>query len=201
VAGVATQARTLADNPAKKQYGRYRLAVGITYLSLVGIAVAYLVASISASLLHRHRSHSSRPPIGARPRPDEIIACHREVQQLFADLNARFAEFPVRLGQENISARTAAREGQAAWRARWREVGQHCRFAELARTGLGAGFDQLAAVHTDLEELDIGYQSLQSRFVRQLAPGVEDIRRTLAASRQSLEAQARQAGAPPAPPQ
>jgi hypothetical protein len=177
---------------------RYRQVVGVAYLAIVAIAVGYLITSISVALLHRHRAPSNRPQIGRQPRPEEMLACQAEVDRLFLDLNARYFELPAQLSREPIDLRKKTHDLQVAWRARWREVGQHCRFADLAGTGLGAGFDQLAATHADLEELDIGTASLLSRFKRQLAPGVDEIRRNLAQSRRALEDQQRKAGAPPA---
>ncbi|HEY3360150.1 MAG TPA: hypothetical protein VGQ83_43260 [Polyangia bacterium] len=187
----------MADN-STKQFRRYRQVVGVSYLAFVGLAVVYLIVSISVALLHRHRTRPTRPPIGNQPRPEEIVACYGEVERLFADLNARYFELPGQLAKQPIDLRTRVLKVQKDWQRRWREVGQVCRFSDLAGTGLGPGFDQLALIHSDLEELDIGYAALLSRFKRQLAPGVDDIRRKLEASRLSLEVKQRQAGAPPA---
>jgi len=168
------------------------------YFSVVSVAALYLIASVSVWLLHRHRARYHRPPIGNQPRLQEMLACHKEVDRLFDDLNRRYAEVPAELGQASFDVTRRARELQAEWRHRWRETGQHCRFAELAGKGMGPGFDQLATVYSDLEEVDIGYAALLGRFGRQLASRVDDMRRTLQASRRSLEEAARRAHPAPA---
>jgi hypothetical protein len=192
---VVVRGEKLSDHPTK-QFRRYRQVVGVTYLVIVGLATLYLMSSIVIALVGRHTSRLTRPAINEKPRPEEITACHDEVTRLFWDLNTRYFELPSEAARAPISVRERSREVQGAWQARWREVGQHCRFSELAGTGLGSGFDQLASIHNDLEELDIGYASLLSRFRRQLAPGVEEIRRNLEKSRQKLEDQRRRTGAP-----
>ena len=169
--------------------------VYVAYFTIVGLVGVYLIVSVSVWLLLRHRARQMRPPIGDRPRIEELVACHAEVDRLFQDLNHRYDEIPSQLAQNPFDARRRAREVQGEWRRKWREVGQHCRFNELSGKVVQPGFDQLAAVHADLEELDIGYAALLARFGRQLAPQVDDMRKTLQASRQSLEAAAHR-GAP-----
>jgi hypothetical protein len=179
----------------EKPFKRYRQVVYVAYFAIVGLVGLYLIASVSVWLLQRHRARQMRPPIGDQPRVEEMLACHKEVERLFRDLSHRYDEIPSQLAEAPFDVRRRAREVQGQWRRRWREVGQYCRFNELSGKGMEPGFDQLAAVHADLEELDIGFAALLGRFGRQLAPGVDDVRRTLKASRQSLEAAARR-GAP-----
>ena len=179
----------------EKPFKRYRQVVYVVYFAFVGLVGLYLIASVSVWLLQRHRARQLRPPIGDQPRVEEMLACHVEVERLFRDLNHRYDEIPSQLAAAPFDVQRRAREVQGQWRRKWREVGQHCRFTELSGKGMAPGFDQLATVHADLEELDIGYAALLGRFGRQLASGVDDMRRTLQASRQSLEAAARR-GAP-----
>jgi hypothetical protein len=181
----------------EKPFKRYRRVVYVAYFSIVGLVGVYLIVSISAWLLLRHRARQMRPPIGDRPRIEELLACHTEVERLFHDINHRYDEIPSQLAMKPFDARRRAREVQGEWRRKWREVGQHCRFNELSGKVVQPGFDELAAVYADLEELDIGYAALLARFGRQLAPRVDDMRKSLQASRQSLEAAARR-GAPSA---
>jgi hypothetical protein len=164
--------------------------VYVAYFAFVGVVGVWLILSISVWLLQRHRARQLRPPIGNQPRIEEMLGCQTEVEKLFRDLNQRYEEIPSQYAEAPFDVTRRAREVQAQWRRKWREVGQHCRFNELSGKGMQPGFDQLATVHADLEELDIGYGALIGRFGRQLAPGVDDTRRTLHASRQSLQAAA-----------
>jgi hypothetical protein len=207
----------------ERSFTRYRQVVYVVYFALVGLVGLYLIASVSVWLLMRHRAREMRPPIGGAPRIEELLACHAEVERLFEDLNHRYDEVPSQLAKRTFDVGRRSRELQGQWRRQWREVGQHCRFNELAGKGMSPGFDQLAAVHRDLEELDIGYAALLGRFGRQMASSVIDVRKTLQASRRLLDEaatrrgvprgaaerrpaaastsqQTREAGAPPAPP-
>lgn len=179
----------------EKPFQRYRQVVYVVYFAIVGLVGIYLIVSVSVWLLLRHRARQIRPPIGDQPRIEELLACQAEVDRLFRDLNHRYDEIPTQLASAPFDVKRRTRELQGQWRRRWREVGQHCRFNELSGKVRQPGFDQLAAAHADLEELDIGYTALLGRFGRQVAGGVDDMRRTLHASRQSLEAAARR-GAP-----
>jgi hypothetical protein len=181
----------------EKPFTRYRQVVYVAYFAFVGLVGLYLIASVSVWLLQRDRARQMRPPIGDQPRIEELLACHTEVDRLFHDLNHRYDEIPSQLADAPFDVGQRARELQTQWRRRWREVGQHCRFNELSGKLMQPGFDRLTTVHADLEELDIGYAALLGRFGRQLASGVDDMRKTLQASRQSLEAAARR-GAPDA---
>jgi hypothetical protein len=181
----------------EKPFKRYRQVVYVAYFSIVGLVGVYLITSVSVWLTLRHRARQIRPPIGDRPRIEELLTCHAEVDRLFQDLNHRYDEIPTLLAKQPFDAGRRAREVQGEWRRKWREVGQHCRFNELSGKVVQPGFDELAAVYADLEELDIGHAALLARFGRQLAPRVDDMRKSLQASRQSLEAAARR-GAPSA---
>lgn len=179
----------------ERPFKRYRQVVYVAYFAVVGLVGVYLIVSISAWLLMRHRARQIRPPIGDQPRMEELLACHSEVNRLFQDLNHRYAELPAQLAKQPVDMQRRTRQVQGEWRRKWREVGQHCRFDELSGKVRQPGFDQLATVHADLEELDIGYAALLARFGRQMAPRVDDLRRQLQHSKQSLQAAARR-GAP-----
>jgi hypothetical protein len=70
-------------------------------------------------------------------------------------------------------------------------VGARCRFEDLQDRGLGRGYDHLAHVHAELEEIQQQYGALLERFIDNEAPRVGDIRRKLADSRKLFEKEER----------
>jgi hypothetical protein len=170
------------------EFHRYRLTVRALVFALTGTAVVWLASSVGVALWIHPRP---APGVfsGAADDVAGMLRCQGELESLFADLERLMGQLVggAAAPAPGETPETLRQEFAEGWRARWRAVGASCRFAALRDRGLGAAYDHQAWVHARLDELHRAYGALLETYQAHQEPRVQDIRRALETSRQTLE--------------
>lgn len=163
-----------------QEFRRYRQALrGLFALVAVG-GVLYLVLSIAVNVFFRPENLAKQPQItGNAASQSDKIACQREVQALFDDLNSALSERQKDVGRTQEDVLTKWDTWKAAWHQRWAQTGYRCRFQELRGGPMGEPFSRLAELHEELEEIEQRFDALLLRFLRNEAQEVASMRSAL----------------------
>jgi hypothetical protein len=178
----------LPPREAKSEFRRYRQGIQLLAFGVTGIIVAWLLASVGRALfVHPRVMSPDRLFSGRADDYDALLACQGDVEGLFAEVNRELFALQA-LGASHKDEMAQKWEAfSKEWEARRREIGARCRFSELENRGLGSAYDHLATVYDDLEDVQHAYTVLLDNFIDHHASRVDDIRRTLEASRRALE--------------
>ncbi len=175
----AEEPTTVVRKPPQ-EFRRYRQALrGLFALVAVG-GVLYLVVSIAVNVFFRPETLAKQPQITGNPASaTEKVACHREVQALFDDLNSALSERQKDVGRTHEDVLTKWDTWKASWHQRWAQTGYRCRFQELRGGAMGEQFSRLAELHEELEVIEQRFDALLLRFLRNEAQEVASMRSAL----------------------
>lgn len=156
-----------------------RLFQGVFAFVAIG-GVIFLLISIGLSVFGRRDAGPLPAQISGQPSVDEQVACQREVQGLFDELNQQLFERQKDVSKSDVDVLSKWEAWRERWHRRWTEVGYRCRFEGSKGKGLGDAYDRMAYVHEDLEEIEQRFDAQLNRFLNHEAPHVAEIRAALA---------------------
>jgi hypothetical protein len=179
-----------AKNP--EEFRVYRQALRIAFGGVAVLGSLLLIGSIIVELT------GGRDANAQTPTPADLLQCNDDVLHLLEDL----ADTPGELMHEAARGAPVADVGarwedfSRSWDRRWATVNTHCRFDELADTGLGPAFDRMAYVHRGLPRLKLKSREMMKRWNTEQAEGLVEMRAALESSRRLLAEQAEPRGTP-----
>jgi hypothetical protein len=179
------------EGPANKQQQRGSAARAgkriflILYIVIAAGTTLWAAASVFA--YHVGLTEDARLTSSREPKEVDLMACHRDVSGLLADLHARAKQQAAGLPPQKNGHGNVTRNWRAwsrAWRSRWIDVGKHCR---LGSPGISPELDGLHDVHRQLDQLHLSYTNVISRFVGPFSERLRTLAKVLDATRAAIE--------------
>jgi hypothetical protein len=172
-----------------------------------GIYLAFTMSAAGLAFFSVLAVHCGwQPPPAAGPQistnadnPAELRTCHRDLDRLLRDLHKEAFTVQARALRFDTNPATEWRDWSKQWQLRWRTLAWRCRFRELAGQGVSPAIDQMAAVHTALDELHLGYSSQVDRFVDAYVQRLRKLSKELGEVRATIDQRSRRHAAAPSP--
>lgn len=167
------------------EFKRYQQALAICYAVVISAGTLLLAASVVRGLLFQ-----PQPAPRALSHAD-LLRCHQDVSSLLDQLNHQAQR---QLRQPTVAAVDGAADPPASdwqsfaasWRQTWRSVNQRCQFSMSPRPHPGDAYQRMAEVHQHLSAIELKYQSLVTRFERELSADLVALTRSLSRSQKLL---------------
>lgn len=154
-----------------------------TFGAVVLTAVSVLAVTFGGEALPPVKG----PRIGAQgDTPDEIRACHRDLERLLTDLHKETFFIQAKALRFDTDPATEWRNWSEAWRGRWRTLDWRCRLSELSGRGKPA-IDRMAAIHSTLAELQLSYSGVMDRFIETYSDRLRRLRKDLSEIRSMID--------------
>jgi hypothetical protein len=118
--------------------------------------------------------------------PDEIRACHHELERLLTDLHNETFAIQTKALRFDTDPATEWRNWSEAWRGRWRNLDWRCRLSQLSGRGKPV-FDRMAAIHSTLAELQRSYSGVMDRFIDTYSDRLRRLRKDLSEVRSMID--------------
>jgi hypothetical protein len=197
---LSDQQQQTAPSPQERTVRRWKRAFFGIYLAFTFAAAALAFFSV----LSVHCGWHSTPPAGPQispgaDRPEELRTCHRDLDRLLRDLHKEAFTVQARALRFDTNPATEWRDWSKQWQLRWRTIAWRCRFRELAGQGMSPAIDQMAAVHTALDELHLGYSGQVDRFVDAYVQRLRKLSKELGEVRATIDRRSRPHAAAPSP--
>jgi len=119
-------------------------------------------------------------------RPDEIRACHRDLERLLTDLHHETFAIQAKALRYDTDPATEWRNWSDSWDGRWRTLDWRCRLSELTGRGIPA-IDRMAAIHSTLAELQRSYSGVMDRFIETYSDRLRKLRKDLSEVRALID--------------
>jgi hypothetical protein len=168
--------------PREPRYRPFRLALWVTYLGILALALVVLLTSVVRHLRGPHRP----PPSAELPTRAALRVCAVELEALQREQNARAWRLSEEVGEGDAVARweTWARE----WEQRVDDLGDRCRL-DAGAGELRAGREALARARDAVLALHRAYRAQVNRFAQEDAELAANALRALAAARDEVQAE------------
>ena len=157
------------------EFRPYRRFVTWMALSMIFLAVAYLLVSVGITIYRQRHAVSSGTPIGAQLSREELSGCWQELSDVRVALEKHLEKSHYLLGgYDQEESQRWASEGDI-WRSQWRVLGERCRFGQPAPAP-APHFEELGASWRELGDTATTYTKELLRFVREQAPRLDRLR-------------------------
>jgi hypothetical protein len=166
--------------PREPRYRPFRLALWVTYLGVLALALGILVTSVVRHLRGPHRP----PPSAELPTRATLRVCATELEALHREQNARAWRLSEDVGEGDAVARWDAWARE--WESRVDDLSDRCRLdageGELraGRAALGRARDSVLALHR-------AYRAQVNRFGQEDAELASGALRALGAARDEVQ--------------
>jgi len=119
--------------------------------------------------------------------PADLRGCHKDLERLLSDLHREAFTVQGKALRYDTDPGAEWRNWSQEWRLTWRSLGWRCRFDELGGKEMSPEIDQMAAIHRQLEELQLSYSGLVEKFVDTYVDRLRKLRKELGQVRDAID--------------
>ena len=167
----------LASSPP--EFRRYRRFLSWFLLAFISLGSAYLLGSVGLTIYRRRYAVPTGAPVGMPATPADLESCAEELADVQLGLERHLENFHRLLARYSPAGAQDWDENRGFWLGHWKAAGDRCRFSQPHPGPAQKEWDELAGIHLQLAETEIGYTKELLRFGRVQAPRLAQIRKRL----------------------
>ncbi|HET6281890.1 MAG TPA: hypothetical protein VFH73_13025, partial [Polyangia bacterium] len=139
----------------------------------------YLLTSVGVTIYRRqYATPTGSPPGGAAP-AEQLENCFEELSDVTQGLARHLENFHHLVAQYDAAEVQRWADNRSFWLSQWKVANDHCQFATPRAGAFKKDWEQLAAVHAELREIEASYTEELRRFGHDHAPAMDRVRARL----------------------
>lgn len=172
-----TDSRTGSEPPPPGEFRRYRKFVSWFILAFIVLGSSYMLVSVAVTIYRRQHAVPLGSPVGITATKQDAESCFDELSDVVEGLLKYLENSGTLTSHTNSREVQSWAEAGSYWRGQWRAVGERCGFER--RRGI-KNWEEMAVLHEELRETEVGYTKQISLFGKELAPRLSRLRERLA---------------------
>jgi hypothetical protein len=163
------------------EFRRYRKFVSWFILGFILIGSSYMLLSVAVTIYRRQHAVLLGSPVGVLATKEDAESCFDELSDVSEGLLKYLENSHTLMANNDPGEVQSWAEAGSYWRGQWRAVGERCGFERRrGAQNWAKNWEEMAVLHEELRETEVGYTKEISLFGKELAPRLGRLRERLA---------------------